>query len=261
MVHPMLNIAIQAARAASKIIIRHMDQLDRIEITEKSQNDFVTEADQQSEQVIIETIRKAYPGHSILAEESGELNGHQDDFCWLIDPLDGTRNFLHGYPHFCISIALLQKGRVELALVYDPVRQDLFTGTRGQGSYLNSRRIRVSEANKLSNALIGTGFPYHDKELCKAHINKFETIYTQASGLRRGGAAALDLAYVASGKLDGFWEAGLKPWDVAAGALLIREAGGAITDFTGGERYLNNGNVVAGNTKVQKELLSIIQEK
>src|SRR3990167_119969 len=161
MVHPMLNIAIQAARAASKIIIRHMDQLDRIEITEKSQNDFVTEADQQSEQAIIETIRKAYPGHSILAEESGQLNGHQDDFCWLIDPLDGTRNFLHGYPHFCISIALARKNITECALIYDPIRQDLFTATRGQGSYLNSRRIRVSDVKKMSGALIGTGFPYH----------------------------------------------------------------------------------------------------
>jgi len=259
MVHPMLNIAIQAARAASKIIIRHIDQLDKLEITEKAHNDFVTQVDKQSEAIIIETIRKAYPAHCILAEESGQYDGNQNDFCWIIDPLDGTKNFLHGYPHFCISIALARKNITECALIYDPIRQDLFTATRGQGSYLNSRRIRVSDVKKMSGALIGTGFPYHhDAALSKSHLSIFETIFSTASSVRRGGAAALDLAYVASGKLDGFWEAGLQPWDIAAGALLVKEAGGAITDFSGSDFYLKNGNIVSGNMKIQKELLRII---
>lgn len=261
MVHPMLNIAIQAARAASKIIIRFVDQLDKLTITEKTDNDFVTQADQQAEAAIIDIIKKNYPHHEILAEESGLFADTQSEYRWIIDPLDGTKNFIHGFPHFAISIAFMRNEVIECALIYDPIRQDLFTATRGQGSYLNSRRIRVSQIKKIENALIGAGFPFHDKILSKQYLPSFENIAMKASGVRRAGAATLDLAYVASGKLDGFWEASLKPWDIAAGALLIIEAGGTITDFQGKNAYLTNGDVVASNMKIQKELLEIVQMK
>ncbi len=260
--HPMLNIAIQAARAAGKVIVRFEDQMDKVSITEKNQNDLVTQVDHLSEATIIEHIQKAYPHHTILAEESGlhSEESQTSDYCWIIDPLDGTKNFVHGFPQYCISIALMHKNVLTLAVVYDPIRQDLFTATKGQGAYLNSRRIRVSPTKKLENALIGTGFPFRDKQHLKPYLNTFQTIFPRASDIRRAGAAALDLAYVAAGKLDGFWEAALKPWDMAAGVLLIKEAGGMVSDFHNEGNFLDSGNIIAGNLRVHKELVSLVQQ-
>jgi len=262
--HPMLNIAIQAARAAGKIILRFEDQMDKVSISEKNQNDLVTQVDHMSEETIIEHIKKAYPHHTILAEESGIHKGKKEaepsDYCWIIDPLDGTKNFVHGFPHYCVSIALMHKNALTLAAVYDPIRQDLFTATKGQGAYLNSRRIRVSQTKKLEHALIGTGFPFRDKQHLKPYLNTFQTIFPRASDIRRAGAAALDLAYVAAGKLDGFWEASLRPWDMAAGVLLIKEAGGMVSDFQNEGNFLDSGNIIAGNLRVHKELTSLVQQ-
>lgn len=255
MMHPMLNIAIQAARQASKIILRFVDQLDKVTVAQKSLNDFVTQVDKLSEEIIITEIQKAYPKHSILAEESGETNS-SSEFTWIIDPLDGTRNFMHGVPHFAISIAIMKKNQVEMGMIYDPIRQELFTATRGQGAYLNSRRIRVSETTKMATALIGTGFPFRDKNNndLRMYVEKFEKVLLVCGDMRRAGAASLDLAYVAAGRLDGYWESDLKIWDVAAGCLMIKEAGGSVTDFQGGDQYLQ-GNIVSGNPKIHKELL------
>ncbi|OGT44539.1 MAG: inositol monophosphatase [Gammaproteobacteria bacterium RIFCSPHIGHO2_12_FULL_38_11] len=256
--HPMLNIAIQAARQASKIMLRALDQMDKIEITEKNPNDFVTQVDRVSEEIIIETIHKAYPHHAILAEESGHQNNQNEEYCWVIDPLDGTRNFMQGYPQFSISIALIKKNVVELGLVYDPIRQELFTATRGQGAYLNSRRMRISPAQKMKDALIGTGFPRLDKKNTKNYLKTFENVFMQCSDIRRAGSAALDLAYVACGRLDGFWESTLKIWDMAAASLMIKESGGIVSDFQGGETYLARGNIAAANPKILRELLPLI---
>lgn len=255
MIHPMLNIAIQAARQASRAILRFFDQSDKIEITQKDQNDFVTQVDILSEKIIIAEIQKSYPHHGIIAEESGLQEAQDKEYCWIIDPLDGTRNFMNGIPHFAISIAVTKKNVLELGLIYDPIRQELFTATRGKGAYLNSRRIRVSETKKLSQALIGTGFPFYDKENTKKYLSVFENVFTHCNDIRRAGSAALDLAYIAAGRLDGFWESDLAIWDIAAGALMIKETGGMISDFQGGELYLERGDVVAGNAKVYKELL------
>lgn len=258
MMHPMLNIAIQAARQASKIMLRGLDQMEKMQITEKAPNDFVTQVDCVSEEIIMEHILKAYPKHAVLAEESGHTNAKNNEFCWIIDPLDGTRNFMQGYPQFSISIALLKRNVLELGLVYDPIRQDLFTATRGQGAYLNSRRMRISDTKKINTALIGTGFPCTNKENIKQYLSVFENVFMHCGDIRRAGSAALDLAYVACGRLDGFWESNLKTWDVAAGSLMIKEAGGMVTDFQQGETYLECGNIVAGNPKVHKALLNLI---
>lgn len=258
--HPMLNIAIQAVRQSSKIILRYVDQMDKIEVSEKSQNDLVTQVDRLSEEAIIEIIREKYPNHTILAEESGLKTSEQSEYCWIIDPLDGTKNFVHGFPQFAISIALTRNHQLEIAAVYDPIRQELFTATRGQGAYLNSRRIRVSQVKKMGDALIGTGFPFRDKSHFTFYLNTFQAVFPKASGVRRAGAAALDLAYVAAGRLDGFWEAALKPWDMAAGVLMIKEAGGMVSDFQNEGNFLNNGNIVAGNPKIHKELVALIQQ-
>lgn len=260
MMHPMLNIAIQAARQSSRIIFRFLDQMDKVEISEKAQNDFVTQVDRMSEETIITQIKKSYPDHAILAEESGHQKGFNEDYCWVIDPIDGTRNFMHGVPHFAISIAVMKKGAVELGLVYDPIRQELFTATRGQGAYLNNRRMRISPAKKFEQTLIGTGFPYKNKEGIHTYLKTFQTVFANCGDIRRAGSATLDLAYVACGRLDGFWESGLQLWDVAAGALMIKESGGMVTDFKNGEDYLEGGTIVAGNPKVHKELLQIIQQ-
>jgi len=255
---PLLNIAIQAARAAGNIIIRAMDRLDKVKITEKAPNDFVTEIDQAAEREIISIIKKAYPRHSILAEESGETEG--DDYTWIIDPLDGTRNFIHGVPHFGVSIAVSHKGRIEHGVIYDPVRQELFSASRGKGAQLNSRRIRVSTRPKLENALLGTGFCYRQSEdYTNAYVDALRELLPICSDVRRPGAATLDLAYVACGRFDGFWELKLRPWDIAAGALLIKEAGGLVCDLDGGDDYLNSGNIVAGNPKVLKLLLKTLR--
>lgn len=257
--HPMLNIAIQAVRNAARIIVRFVDRIDAIEVSEKSRNEFVTQVDHLSEQEIIQVIRKAYPNHAIFAEESGLSEG-KDDFVWVIDPLDGTTNFIHGFPQFAISIALKHRGKLEVAVVYDPLRQELFTATRGGGALLNNRKIRVSQCKKLSAALVGTGFPFKGNNHLSSYLNTFEAIFPKTAGVRRAGSAALDLAYVAAGRLDGFWEIDLKEWDMAAGILLVKEAGGFVGDFHDEDNYLDSGNLVAGNAKIYKSLMTMIQE-
>ncbi|HFE32469.1 MAG TPA: inositol-1-monophosphatase [Gammaproteobacteria bacterium] len=256
--HPMLNIAVRAARRAGNHIARASDDIDRLDIVTKAPNDFVSQVDQQAEQIIIEILRDAYPDHSILAEESGE-QGNDPEYQWIIDPLDGTTNFLHGFPQFAVSIALKVRGRLEQAVVYDPMRQELFTASRGAGAQLNDRRIRVSKHRGLDGALLGTGFPFKQQHHLDAYLATFRALFPMTAGIRRPGSAALDLAYVAAGRLDGFWEIGLSPWDSAAGALLIQEAGGLVSDFGGGNAYLDSGNVVAGNPKVFKAILQAIR--
>jgi len=247
--HPTINIAIRAARNAGNILLRYFEHVDSLKVTSKGLNDFVSEVDKASEQAIIETLRKAYPDHAILAEESGQHDGN--DFQWVIDPLDGTTNYLHGFPQFSVSIALKYKGVLEHGLVYDPLREEMFTASRGQGAQLNDRRIRVSSRKGLDGALLGTGFPYRDQSQLDAYLGMFRALIKDSAGIRRPGSAALDLAYVAAGRLDGFWELGLAEWDLAAGALLVKEASGVVSDIAGGERYLETGNVIAGGLKVQ----------
>lgn len=252
--HPALTIAKRAALSASRILLRHFDNLERLSVTAKQRNDFVSEADVQAEQEIIQTLRKTYPNHGILAEESGEQHGH-DDYQWVIDPLDGTTNFLHGIPHFAISIGFRHKNRLEAGLVYDPIRQEMFTASRGAGAQMNDRRMRVSNIPQMENALLGTGFPFRHPQHQPAYLNFFGSLFGKCVEVRRAGAASLDLAYVASGRLDGYWEFGLKEWDIAAGALLVQEAGGLVSDFVGGNDFMKSGNIVAGNPKLFKALL------
>ncbi len=255
--HPLLTIAVRAARSAGNIILRASTRLDLVKKIEKQPNDFVTDIDQLAEREIIQHIRYLYPHHGILAEEGGYIRG--DDYVWIIDPIDGTTNFLHGFPHFSVSIAVQYKGRIEHGVIYDPVRQELFTATRGSGAFLNDHRIRVSPQRQLAGSLIGTGFPFRHHELLDIYLETFKKISVEVAGIRRAGSAALDLAYVACARLDGFWEFKLSPWDIAAGAILIREAGGLISDFNGAETFLESGNVVAGTPKVFKGLLQVIQ--
>lgn len=254
---PLLNIAVSAARQAGEIIIRHMEQVDRLKITAKNGNEYFSEVDVKAEQAIISCIRKAYPEHGILAEESGSQDGDGESV-WIIDPLDGTSNYLHGFPFFSVSIALKVKNRIEHGVVYDPLRHECFAASRGRGARLNDRRIRVSQQTQLSAALLGTGFSSRDASIAQRYLPTFEALIDKCAGVRKTGSAALDLAYVASGRLDGLWEFGLRPWDIAAGSLLIREAGGLISDFQGSDDFLNNGNMVAGNPKVFKSLLQAI---
>jgi myo-inositol-1(or 4)-monophosphatase len=255
--HPMLNIAVRAARSAGNIIVRNLDRVDSLAVQTKDRNDFVSEVDRQAEQEIIGILRKAYPDHGVLAEESGHQDGN--DYQWIIDPLDGTTNYLHGFPQFAVSIALRHKGRIEQGVVYDPLRQELFTASRGAGANLNDRRIRVTNRRNLDGALLGTGFPFKSQQHLDAYLDMFRALFPRTAGIRRPGSAALDLAYVASGRLDGFWEIGLSIWDMAAGVLLIQEAGGISSDFVGGHNYLENGNLVAGNPKVFAEILKAIR--
>lgn len=251
---PIVNIAVRAARAAGNIIIRAIDRLDTVRVSEKLPNDYVTDIDQQAEREIISIIRKAHPDHGIVGEESGEILGN--DYTWIIDPLDGTRNFIHGFPQFAVSIAVAYKGKIEHGVIYDPVRQELFTATRGKGAQLNDRRLRVSKRSNLKECLIGTGFPGNSSQArIDTYTNSFQAILPLCGDVRRAGAASLDLAYVASGRLDGFWEMGLKIWDIAAGVLLVKEAGGLACDFDGSENYLKSGNIIAGNPKTLKALL------
>jgi myo-inositol-1(or 4)-monophosphatase len=259
--HPILNIAVRAARRAGNIIIRSVDQLDRLTITEKASNDFVSDVDRQAEDAIIAVIQESYPAHDILAEETGDTPGKNgsSDFQWIIDPLDGTTNFLHGFPQFAVSIAVKNKGRLEHGVVYDPSRQEIFTASRGAGTQLNDRRLRVSNRKGLEGALLGTGFPFKQQEHLDTYLATFKALFPMTAGIRRPGSAALDLAYVAAGRLDGFWEIGLNPWDMAAGALLIQEAGGLVSDFGGGDDYLQTGNIVAGNARVFKAMLQSIR--
>lgn len=254
--HPMLNIAVRAARAAGKILVKNFGETASYKAQMKSHNDWVTALDQAAEEAIVATIRKSYPDHSILAEESGLTEGKDADVQWIIDPLDGTTNYLRGIPHFCISIAVAIKGSVQHAVVYDPMREDLFTASKGAGAQLNGKRLRVSGMKDLNGTMLATGFPFKNKTLLPVHQGIFADLFEQVADMRRAGAAALDLAYVASGKFDGFWEFGLKSWDIAAGDLLVREAGGIVTEFNGGHGYLKSGNIVAGTPKVVQQILS-----
>lgn len=251
--HPYLNIATSAARKAGAIIARNLERAHSLQLTPKQHNDFVTEVDVKAEQAIIEIIRTAYPNHSILGEESGKTEGNE--VTWIIDPLDGTTNFIHGFPHFCVSIAVQMKDRLEFGLIYDPLRHEFFTAIRGSGAQLNNRRIRVSSQATLPGSLLGTGFPYRNLERLDSYMKSLHELIPQVAGIRRAGSAALDLAYIAAGRLDGYWEYDLKPWDIAAGALLVSEAGGLVSDMDGKENYLVSGNIVAGNTKIFKGLL------
>jgi myo-inositol-1(or 4)-monophosphatase len=254
---PLLHIAVNAARQAGEIIIRHMEQVEHLKITAKNNHEYFSEVDIKAEQAIIYQIHKAYPEHSILAEESGMQEGNTD-FLWIIDPLDGTSNYLHGFPFFSVSIALQIKNRIEHGVVYDPLRHECFSASRGRGARLNDRRIRVSKQTQLNASLLAAGFPSHDKTLIQDYLHSFDILSDQCAGIRRTGSAALDLAYLASGRLDGLCQLGLRPWDIAAGSLLIREAGGLISDFQGGDNFLNQGNTVAGNPKIFKALLQAI---
>ena len=237
--HPMLNVAIKAARAAGAIINRAALDVEAVRISQKQVNDFVTEVDHAAEQAIIETLLTAYPGHGILAEETGNTHGAKhSDYVWIIDPLDGTTNFIHGFPVYCVSIAMAFKGKIEHAVVYDPTRNDLFTATRGRGAFMNDRRIRVSKRTQLKDCLISTGFPFRPGDNFKNYMAMMADLMPRTAGLRRPGAAALDLAYVAAGFADGFFESGLSIWDVAAGSLLVTEAGGLIGNFTGEADFL-----------------------
>ena len=257
--HPMLNTAIAAARLASRIILMHLDHLDRIEIHSKGHNNFVTQVDREAEAAILDVLLKAYPDHGVLAEESGAQSGN--DYTWIIDPLDGTTNFIHGYPQFGISIAVTRQGRIEHGVVFDPLRDELFTASRGEGARLNDRRIRVSSTQHLDRALLGTGFPVRAIEKIDPWLKTFCALLPKASGIRRPGAATLDLAHVAAGRFDGFWEMGLKPWDMAAGIILVREAGGLVADFNGGQEFLESGNIVAANSLLFNDLLRVVHDR
>ena len=260
----MLNTAIKAARNGAKVISRASFDLDLLKVTKKQHNDFVTEVDQAAEAAIIDVLKNAYPDHAILAEESGaSANLHDDnENVWIIDPLDGTTNFIHGFPQYCVSIALQHRGQITQAVVYDPTRNDLFTATKGSGAYLNDKRIRVGKRDKIADALIGTGFPFRETEgpAMDEYMKMFRIMTQSCAGLRRPGAAALDLAYVAAGRLDGFFEKGLKPWDIAAGSLLVTEAGGIVGTFKGEADYLYKGDVLAGNPKIFSQQVNLLSE-
>jgi len=253
---PLMNIAVRAARRAGDLIVRNVGRVPTLGVRSKSRNDFVTEIDQMAERDIIETIRRSHPDHGFLGEESGRSGG--DEFVWIIDPLDGTTNFLHGFPTFAVSLACEYRGRLEHGVIYDPMRQELFTASRGDGAQLDGRRIRVSKQMELEGALIGTGFPYRaNARWIDEYLAMLKAIMQQTAGIRRPGAASLDLAYVAAGRIDGFWEIGLNAWDTAAGTLLITEAGGRIGTLTGGE-YRQNGNVIAGTPKVFEAMIECL---
>jgi len=257
--HPMLGIAVKAARRAGNIINRGARELDLLTITSKGPKDFVSEVDREAERTIVETLLASYPDHAILAEEGTAKGDNADaENVWIIDPLDGTTNFLHGFPQYCVSIALAQRGVVTQGVVYDPVRNDLFTATRGRGAFLNDRRIRVSRRQHLRDCLIGTGFPFRDGSYLDTYLQMMKTMIEQTAGLRRPGAAALDLAYVAAGFYDGFWEVGLNAWDVAAGSLLIQEAGGLIGDLAGDSDFLHGGQVIAATPKVFAQMVTAL---
>ncbi|MDT8405677.1 MAG: inositol monophosphatase family protein [Methylococcales bacterium] len=254
---PMTHIAVRAARAAGDLISRSANQVTGLRIDQKGLNDYATEVDQAAEQEIIKILHNAYPDHAILAEESGQHGRH--DYVWIIDPLDGTTNFIHGFPFFSVSIALQVKNKLEIGVVYDPVRDELFVAERGGGATLNNRKLRVTRQSTLKGALIGTGFPFREQQHVEAYLGMFKAMNAESAGVRRAGSAALDLCYVACGRMDAFWELGLKAWDMAAGVLMIQEAGGVVTDFAFGDRYLECGNLIAGNPKMQQLLYQAFQ--
>jgi myo-inositol-1(or 4)-monophosphatase len=256
---PMLNIALRAARQAGEYIVRASDRMEGLVVTEKSTNDYVTEIDKGAEDIILSLLRKTYPDHGFVAEESG-TTASDSDYQWFIDPLDGTTNFIRGIPHYAVSIACQFQGKLEHAVVYNPVTREEFTASRGRGAQVNGRRIRVSKRAHLDGALLGTGIPFrnHHHEHMDAYLAVLGELAQQTAGIRRAGSAALDLAYVAAGRFDAFWEMGLQSWDIAAGALLIQEAGGLMSDFAGSNRFLETGNVVCGNPKCFKHVLKVV---
>ena len=253
---PALNIAISAARAAGQILLRNIARRSELKVQQKGINDFVTEVDYLAEQEIISLIHKAYPNHAIVAEESGR---HEGDECeWIIDPLDGTTNYLHGIPQYAVSIAMRENNKLQIGVVYDPFKEELFCASRGEGATLNNRRIRVSTQRDLEGSLIGTGLPYRVDQELDAYLATLRALLTHTSGIRRAGSAALDLAYVAAGRFDGFWEFGLNIWDIAAGVLLIQEAGGLVSDLDGGHGYMETGNIVAANGRLFKPFITTL---
>ena len=257
--HPMLNIGIRAARAAGSVITRNMERVDTLQIEQKQRNDFVSEVDRSAELEIYKVLNKAYPQHSMLGEESGLVGEADAEYQWIVDPLDGTTNFIHGYPYFSVSIALLHKKRLDQAIVYNPVSQELFTASRGEGAWLNNKRIRVSKRQRIDNALIGSSFPYRDGQDL-AFYQESLRLYTEAAGgIRRAGSAALDLAAVAAGRLDGLWMYGMQSWDVAAGALLVREAGGLLNDFDAKDNWMEGGQLIAATPKVHHAMVQIMK--
>ena len=255
--NPMVNIAVRAARDAGRVLTRSFNRLDTLTVTEKGKNEYVSEVDRNAEQAIIKVLRGKFPQHAILAEESGSHGGN--DYQWIIDPLDGTTNYLHGFPQFSISIALKVRGRLEAGVVYDPIKEEMYTASRGEGALLNDHKLRVTHRKGLHGALLGTGIPFRDFRFTENYLGMLKDLIQDTAGIRRPGSAALDFAYVAAGRLDGFWELGLAPWDFAAGALLVREAGGMVTDIAGGERFLETGNVIAGGIKVHNAMLRCIR--
>lgn len=257
---PMLNIAIRAAHHAGDFIVRKINKLPDLQVEVKARNDFVSEVDREAEVRIIDDLLKSYPEHGIVAEESGVIEG-RDEHRWIIDPLDGTTNYLHGFPQYAVSIACEHRGRLIHGVIYDPFKQELFAASRGDGATLNNRRIRVSKIKSVEGALIGTGFPFKNPDDLDGFLGLFSAFFKSASDMRRAGSAALDLAYVAAGRLDGFWESGLNAWDMAAGALIVREAGGLVTDYSGDEHFLENGQIVAGNPKIIADMLRTISKQ
>jgi myo-inositol-1(or 4)-monophosphatase len=255
--NPTTNIAVRAARQAGTVIMRSFGRLDTLTVAEKQVNDFVSEVDRNAEQAIIDTIRRAYPAHAILAEETGSQG--KDAFEWVIDPLDGTTNYLHGFPQFAVSIALRHRDRLESAVVYDPVRDEMFTADRGAGALLNDRRLRVTGRKDLKGALLGTGIPFRDQRYMDSYLQMLRVLTQDTAGIRRPGSAALDFAYVAAGRLDGFWELGLSVWDFAAGALLVQEAGGTVSDIRGGSGHMESGNVITANVHLHREIVDAIR--
>ncbi|MDN2481947.1 inositol-1-monophosphatase [Vibrio agarivorans] len=258
--HPMLNIAIRAARKAGNHIAKSLENADKIESTQKGTNDFVTNVDKEAEAIIIDTIKNSYPDHSIVAEENGLIEGKDKDAQWIIDPLDGTTNFVKGLPHFSVSIAVRLNGKTEVACVYDPIRNELFTAQRGAGAQLNNTRIRVKQLKDLQGTVLATGFPFKQKQHSESYLKILSSLFVDCSDFRRTGSAALDLCYVAANRVDGYFEIGLKPWDIAAGELIAREAGAIVTDFAGGTEYMKSGNVVAASARGVKGIIKHIRE-
>ncbi|MDF7671080.1 inositol-1-monophosphatase [Orbaceae bacterium ESL0721] len=256
---PMLNIAIRAARKAGNVAIKAYGNPTSIEINNKADNDFVTNVDIAAEALIIETIKKAYPDHTIIAEESGLIKGREADIQWIIDPIDGTTNFIKNIPHFAVSIAVRVKGKTEAAVVYNPMSNELFTASRGQGAQLNGYRLRVGNTKDLNGAMLATAFPINTKQYSECYFAVMQKLFQKCGDLRCFGSAALDLAYIAAGRVDGFFEIGLKPWDIAAGELILREAGGVMTDFAGNTNYMVSGNIIAGNPKIVKDFIVTTQ--
>ena len=257
--HPLLNVAVKAARRAGAIINRAALDRTQLEIRSKRANDFVTQVDRAAEGAIIEIIRKAYPDHAVLAEESGNLPNEKTEYCWVIDPLDGTTNFIHGFPQYCVSIAVQHRGATAHGVVYDPSKNELFTASRGRGAFLDDRRMRVSKCAQLRDALVSTGFPFKELSRLELYMKQLKFLMQNSAGVRRAGAAALDLAYVAAGRVDAFWEMGLSAWDMAAGALLIQESGGLVGDLEGEANYMQSGDIAAATPKVFVELLRALK--